>query len=61
VQRGKLYRAYIHHPPWSLQDAQAEIELNTMAQAAGIQLPGTQPVLHFSRDLEVLVWWPELA
>ena len=27
---GVLYRAEIHHPPWPLQPAQAEIELNTM-------------------------------
>ena len=61
VHRGKVLRAYIHHLPWPLQDAQAEIELNTMAQAAGIHLPPSTPLLHFSRDLEVLVWWPELA
>ncbi|HEU5415043.1 MAG TPA: DUF2071 domain-containing protein, partial [Candidatus Angelobacter sp.] len=61
VHRGKVLRAYIHHLPWPLQDAQAEIELNTMAQAAGIHLPATPPLLHFSRDLEVLVWWPDLA
>ena len=61
VHRGKVLRAYIHHLPWRLQDAAAEIELNTMAQAAGIHLPATPPVLHFSRDLEVLVWWPSFA
>jgi hypothetical protein len=59
LHRGKVLRAYIHHLPWPLQDAEAEIELNTMAEAAGIQLPTTRPLLHFSRDLEVLVWWPE--
>jgi uncharacterized protein YqjF (DUF2071 family) len=52
-------RAYIHHLPWPLQDAQAEIDLNTMAQAAQIELPAATPLLHFSRKIEVLVWWPE--
>lgn len=61
VHGGKVLRAYIHHEPWPLQDADAEIELNTMARAAGIELPQPKPLLHFSRDLEVLVWWPELA
>lgn len=61
VHRGKVYRAYIHHLPWPLQDAEAEIELDTMATASGIELPQAKPLLHFSRDLEVLVWWPELA
>ncbi|MGZ4829587.1 MAG: DUF2071 domain-containing protein [Candidatus Angelobacter sp.] len=54
-----MLRAYIHHLPWQLQDAEAEFDINTMAQAAGIELPDTQPLLHFSRNLEVLVWWPE--
>ena len=61
VHRGKVLRAYIHHLPWPLQDAEAKIELNTMANTAGIHLPATPPLLHFSRDLEVLVWWPEEA
>ena len=57
--RGKLLRADIHHLPWPLQDAQAEIEVNTMAEAAGIRLPDQPPLLHFSKRLEVLVWWPQ--
>ncbi|HEY6252675.1 MAG TPA: DUF2071 domain-containing protein [Candidatus Angelobacter sp.] len=59
VRSGKVSRAVIHHLPWQLQDAEAEIELNTMAQAAGIELPESKPLLHFSRFLKVLVWWPE--
>ena len=59
VDRGSVLRAYIHHAPWQLQDAVAELEINTMAQAAGITLPESRPLLHFSREIEVLVWWPE--
>jgi uncharacterized protein YqjF (DUF2071 family) len=59
VRRGRLFRAAIHHLPWPLQDAGAEIELNTMATAAGIELPQSKPLLHFSRFLEVLIWGPE--
>src|SRR2546430_6388801 len=33
--RGKLLRADIHHLPWPLQDAEAEIEVNTMAEEIG--------------------------
>jgi len=58
VRRNKLFRAYIHHLPWPLQDADAQIEVNTMATAAGIELPVSKPLLHFSRFLEVLIWWP---
>lgn len=59
VRRNAVYRGHIHHLPWPLQDAEAEIEVNTMAQAAGIELPESKPLLHFSRFLEVLIWWPE--
>jgi uncharacterized protein len=61
VRGGRVYRTYIHHTPWPLQDAEADISVNTMAQAAGIELPLTKPLLHFSRNLEVLIWWPERA
>jgi uncharacterized protein YqjF (DUF2071 family) len=58
---GKVYRSYIHHTPWPLEGAEAEISVNTMASAAGIELPSTKPLLHFARNLEVLIWWPERA
>jgi uncharacterized protein len=61
VREGKVFRAYIHHLPWKLQDAQAEFELNTMAKAAGLDLPTEPPLLHFSKLLEVLIWWPQRA
>ena len=59
VQARRLYRAEIHHLPWPLQPARATISTNTVAHAAGIELPAGPPLLHFSRHLEVLVWTPE--
>jgi uncharacterized protein len=59
VSQGRVYRAYIHHLPWQLQDARAEIEVNTMARAAGLELPDEKPLLHFSKLMEVLIWWPQ--
>jgi uncharacterized protein YqjF (DUF2071 family) len=59
VDHSHVLRAYIHHAPWQLQDAEAEFEVNTMAQAAGIELPDAKPLLHFSKNIEVLVWRPE--
>ncbi|PYX62148.1 MAG: hypothetical protein DMG73_00955 [Acidobacteria bacterium] len=56
VAKGRVYRGEIHHQPWPLQDADAEIKTNTMAAASGITLPDTKPLLHFSRRLDVLVW-----
>ena len=59
--RGQVYRAEIHHGQWPLQDAQAQIEVNSMAAAARITLPQTRPLLHFARRLEVLIWPLERA
>ena len=56
---GEVLRGHIHHLPWPLQDAEAQIECNTVAAAAGIRLPELPPLLHFAKRLEVLVWWPE--
>lgn len=65
TERYCLYAAYkperivygeIHHPPWTLQPAEVELSKNTMAQAAGIELPGNPPLCHFARYQEVVAW-----
>ena len=57
VDRGfRAHRLDIHHPPWPLQPAEAELTVNTMADAAGIRLPDIAPLLHFSRRQDVVVW-----
>lgn len=55
-ERGQPFIGEIQHAPWPLQPARAEFLANTMAGAAAIQLPGTPPLLHFARRLDVLVW-----
>ena len=51
-----VYRAEIHHRAWPLQAAEAEIEVNTVANPAGIPPFESAPLLHFSRKLEVIIW-----
>ena len=53
---GEPMRANVHHIPWPLEEAEAEIERNDLAAAVGIQLPDQDPVLHYSRRLAVYVW-----
>lgn len=53
---GRVRRAEIHHRPWPLQEAEAKIEINTMAAASGISLPSDPPLLHFARELQVQIW-----
>jgi len=54
---GTLLRAEIHHQPWPLQHAGAEIAENSMAQEQGISGEG-DAVFHFSRRQDVVVWPP---
>jgi uncharacterized protein len=60
VSKRHVYRANVHHLPWPLQPAKAEIEVNTMAFPLGLELEGT-PLLHYSKYMKVLTWLPEIV
>jgi uncharacterized protein YqjF (DUF2071 family) len=53
--RGRLHRAELHHPPWPLRRAEAELDLNTMPPD-GIRLAGEPAQLHFCERQDILVW-----
>ena len=53
-----VHRAEIHHHPWPLQAVEAAIEANTMAAAAGVELPAVAPRQAFASLLDVVVWAP---
>jgi len=56
---GSLLRGEIHHAPWELQSARAEFVQNTLTK--GLQVtPEGEPLLHFSKRQEVVVWAPEV-
>lgn len=55
-RHGQVYIGEIHHRPWPLQPATADIQINTMTQASHFTLPTTAPLLHFARHLDVVVW-----
>ena len=57
-RHGHIIRGEIHHPPWRLQRAEAELGRNTMTESLGIA-PSSQPLLHFARRQDVMVWPPE--
>ena len=54
VDEGRVFRGEIHHPPWPLQPAEADIGVNTMAPD-GIEASG-EPLLHFARRQDVVIW-----
>jgi uncharacterized protein YqjF (DUF2071 family) len=55
-KENRLYRGEIHHRPWSLQEAKAEIYENTMININGFSPFKSNPILHFAKRLEVLLW-----
>ena len=55
---GRVRRADIHHRRWPLQPVYAEIDVNTMASAAGLELPNEPPRVSFASRLDVVVWAP---
>jgi hypothetical protein len=52
LHEAEVHRADIHHPPWPLQPAEAEIGENTMSPVA---LNG-EPLLHYSERQDVVIW-----
>lgn len=55
-RKGRVTRGDVHHLPWELQCAEAEIRVNTMTEQLGIELPQTQPVLHFAKRIDAVAW-----
>ena len=49
---GRLARAEIHHEPWPLQPAEAEIDLASVSPLE----PQGDPLVHFSRRQDVVIW-----
>lgn len=55
-RRGRVGCGEIHHAPWPLQPAAANVTANTMAEPIGLALSGPAPLAHFARRLEVVAW-----
>lgn len=56
---GGLSRTEVHHRPWPLQRAEAEIAINTVSAAGGLPVSGPPATLHFTRRIDVVVWGSE--
>ena len=53
---GRTLVGDIHHRPWSLIPAEAEIRRNEIPAVHGITLSDRAPILHFSRQIQVVLW-----
>jgi uncharacterized protein YqjF (DUF2071 family) len=55
---GSLLRTEVHHEPWPLQAADAEIRENTLLVRHDVPAWGPPAQLCFARRLDVVVWSP---
>ncbi|MCE9581766.1 MAG: DUF2071 domain-containing protein [Planctomycetes bacterium] len=55
---GGICRADIHHAPWPLRPGRAVITANTMAAAAGFDLPPDPPHVLYARRIDAVAWAP---
>ena len=55
-KKGAPLRCDILHQPWQLQHAKAEFNQNTILSSHGINVENSEPVLHFSKEIEVRAW-----
>jgi len=49
----RLYYGEINHEPWPLQDGEIEIRSNTLFEAEGFEKPAGEPIVHYSRSIDV--------
>jgi uncharacterized protein YqjF (DUF2071 family) len=54
--KGALWRHEVHHVPWPLQEARADLRVNTMLVPHGLRVPDVAPLLHFARAIDVVVY-----
>lgn len=52
---GSIGRGEIHHASWPLQEAEADVEVNTIVDAHGLELHGA-PLLHYVERIDVVGW-----
>jgi uncharacterized protein YqjF (DUF2071 family) len=51
-----IWRTDVHHQPWPLQKAEAEIHRNSYFASHGLEVTGSPDLLHFARRIDVVVW-----
>jgi uncharacterized protein YqjF (DUF2071 family) len=55
----RAYRLDIHHKPWLLQPAEAQLDAAMLLTASNLPAPSGEPLLHFSAAQEMIGWLPE--
>ncbi len=55
---GAVQIGEIHHRPWHLEEAEAEITRNDLPRSLGFTLPAQAPLLHYSEHIDMEAWLP---
>ena len=58
---GRLIRCEIHHPPWKLYSAIADLRINNMAEIIDDGFDALPGKFHFAKNQKVVVWKPEFC
>jgi uncharacterized protein len=53
---GSLWMNEVHHLPWPLQPAEAEIAYDSYLSHHGLPVAGAPALVHFARRIDVVVW-----
>ncbi len=53
---GRLHRGEVHHEPWTLHPAEAEIDPRELLATHGLDVGTTPPLLHFTPSVDVVTW-----
>lgn len=56
---GGIYHGEIDHQPWPLQQAEADVQTNTLGTWLGIEMNRKPELLHFAKSLDVKAWMVE--
>jgi uncharacterized protein YqjF (DUF2071 family) len=56
---GRLFRCDVHHLPWPLQAATAQVDATDLLASHGLTVTTPPDLLHFARRVDVLTWAPE--
>jgi uncharacterized protein YqjF (DUF2071 family) len=55
-RQNRIVYAEVHHEPWAIQDVDVRIDVNSLGQPLGLELPRAPEHAHFSRGVRALAW-----
>jgi uncharacterized protein YqjF (DUF2071 family) len=53
---GRMYRGEVHHAPWPLHRAAAEVDATELLGTHGLSVGPETPILHYSPGVDVVLW-----